>query len=101
MRKAAVMNICSKCKNELNLTGTVGRKETCPHCGADLRVCFNCRFYDPGAYNQCHEPQAERVVDKDRSNFCEYFVFRDTAAARATNGRSSDAKSKLESLFKK
>lgn len=95
------MKICSKCKKELDITGTVGRRGTCPYCGADLRVCLNCRFYDPGAYNQCHEPQAERVVDKDRSNFCEYFVFKDTSVGDAAQGRTSDAKSKLDSLFKK
>lgn len=95
------MKICRKCRNELEITGTVGRRETCPHCGADLRVCLNCRLHDPGAYNQCHEPQAERVVDKDRSNFCEYFVFGDTSVGNTTNDRAPDAKSKLESLFKK
>ena len=78
------MKICSKCKNELDLTGTVGRKETCPHCGADLRVCFNCRFYDPGAYNQC-----------------EYFVFKDSSVGDVAKGSASDVKSKLDSLFKK
>jgi len=95
------MKICSRCGCELDLPGAVGRRETCPRCGADLRVCFNCRFYDPGAYNQCHEPQAERFVDKDRSNFCEYFVFKDSSVEDATKGGASDAKSKLESLFKK
>ena len=95
------MKICSRCGCELDLPGAVGRRETCPRCGADLRVCFNCRFYDTGAYNQCHEPQAERVVDKDRNNFCEYFVFRDATAVRITGNKASDAKSKLESLFKK
>jgi hypothetical protein len=95
------MKRCSKCKTKLEITGKVGRNDTCPRCGADLRACLNCRFYDPGAYNQCHEPQAERVVDKERSNFCEYFVFRETAVAATAKDSPADAKSKLESLFKR
>ena len=96
----AFVKRCRKCRNELDLNGTVGRRDTCPRCGADLRVCLNCRFHDPGAYNQCHEPQAERVVDKDRSNFCEYFVFRDASAEQTANDRPHDVNSKLEALFK-
>ena len=95
------MRICHKCKKELHIQNKVGRKDTCPSCGADLRVCRNCRFYDPGAYNQCHETQAERVVDKDRSNFCDYFVFRDSVPGIGRDEKKQDAKTKLEHLFKK
>lgn len=77
----------------------VGRKETCPFCGADLRCCLNCRFYDERIYNQCRETQAERVLDKDRSNFCDYFVFRDVDAGQAPEAKQS-ARDKLASLFK-
>ena len=38
-----------------------------------MHCCRNCRFYDPAYHNQCREPQAERQVDKERGNFCEYF----------------------------
>jgi hypothetical protein len=53
-----------------------------------------------GAYNDCREPQAERVIEKGRSNFCDFLVFRDAE----TNGKGKDsgesAKTKMESLFK-
>ncbi|MBF0341324.1 MAG: hypothetical protein HQL95_10245 [Magnetococcales bacterium] len=39
----------------------------------DTRVCLNCRFHDPGSYNECRETVAERIVDKDKANFCEEF----------------------------
>jgi predicted RNA-binding Zn-ribbon protein involved in translation (DUF1610 family) len=101
MRGHDTMRICHRCKNELDVRDKVGRKEACPSCGSDLRVCLNCRFYDPGAYNQCHETQAERVVDKDRSNFCDYFVFNDAASGTGRGETTTDAKAKLENLFKK
>lgn len=95
------MKRCSQCTTALDITGTVGRNDTCPRCGAYLRACCNCRFYDPVAYNQCHEPQAERVVDKERSNFCDYFSFRNTADITRAKESADDARSKLESLFKR
>lgn len=78
----------------------IGRKERCPFCDNDLRCCLNCRFYDKQVYNQCRESQAERVLDKDRSNFCEYFVFREAGSEPVPEGKQT-ARDKLETLFKK
>ena len=64
---------CHHCQKEIPLLGNVGRREECPFCRQDLHVCKNCVHYDPKAYNECAEPQAERVLEKDRSNFCDYF----------------------------
>ena len=36
----------------------VGRRDSCPHCGADLHVCKNCQHFDPNVHNQCREPEA-------------------------------------------
>lgn len=89
---------CYFCGKKLEIEGRVGRSDSCPHCRSDLHACVQCRFYDPAAYNQCGEPQAERVLDKEKSNFCDYFEF---------TGRKKDADkkretfSKLEGLFKK
>ena len=87
---------CFHCKKELDASQRPGRGESCPGCGSDVKVCLNCRFYDRGAYNQCREPSAERVVDKDRANFCEFFEF--GAGAQATDGE--DPLKKLRELFK-
>lgn len=93
--------ICHFCGHVLETGDRVGRRESCPSCGRDLHVCLNCRFYAPGAYNDCREPQAERVMEKDRSNFCDFFSFRDgTLQVPAEDGISS-TKNRLESLFKK
>jgi hypothetical protein len=93
------MNICHKCKNEIADDFFVGRQTQCPSCGADLHCCLNCSFYDLGAYNDCREPQAERVLDKDRSNFCDFFKFKQTGKSEGSAGLKT--KDKLEELFKK
>lgn len=77
----------------------VGRRDTCDKCGADLHACVNCRFHDSSAYNECREPQAERVLDKHVANFCDYFVFAETSGkANQDQNVHLDA---LENLFKK
>lgn len=95
------MKRCHQCQKELSIADRVGRAETCPFCGTDLRCCRNCAFYDVGSYNQCREPQAERVLEKERSNFCDYFIFRDSSRDKQARNKKSDAKDKLDSLFKK
>jgi hypothetical protein len=77
----------------------VGRLDTCPHCGADLKCCKNCRMYDPNVHNQCLEPAAEFIRDRERANFCSHFDFRD-ADAPPSNPSADAAKAKLEALFK-
>ena len=95
------MKRCHACRVEIGIDRTVGRQETCDRCGADLRVCLNCSFHSPGAYNECREPQAERVVDKKRSNFCDFFAFADDAAHGEEAAKKEDARSRLDALFKK
>ena len=94
------MKKCHKCLKDLEIKTPVGRKDACPSCGSDLRCCLNCIFHEPGAYNECREPQAERVVEKERSNFCDYFVFMDTDSKWEPAVKQMD-RDKLESLFKK
>lgn len=49
------------------------REGECPRCRKQTHVCRNCRFYQPGRPNDCQEPIAEAVGDKQRANFCDYF----------------------------
>lgn len=90
---------CSFCDKEIEVNGTVSRNETCPHCGRDLRCCVQCKFYDHGSYNECKEVSAERVVDKERANFCDYFNIKGSKAN--VFGKEAMAKQALENLFKK
>lgn len=78
----------------------VGFRDTCPRCGRDLHVCRNCRFYERGAYNDCRESQAERVLDKEKANFCEYFTFEPEKNRAGRGDDGSGARKRLEDLFK-
>lgn len=93
--------VCYSCGKSLSGEvdgGRVPRGHSCPGCKRDTRVCRNCKHYDQAAYNQCRESSAERVVDKERANFCDYFTFSDRAAAKG--GGKSDVLKKLDDLFK-
>ncbi|MBN8549174.1 MAG: hypothetical protein J0M12_07675 [Deltaproteobacteria bacterium] len=93
---------CYKCGAEQALSDrrSVGRTESCLKCASDLHCCRNCSFYDEKAYNSCREPQADRVLEKNRSNFCDFFEF---AADRSmgTDNAKNKALDALNDLFKK
>ena len=91
---------CFSCKKPLVLPdGPIGRSHTCDSCDADIRCCYNCTFFDPSSYNECREPNSERVVDKDRANFCDYFkIGAPNTSAQAQSDK--DALKKLDDLFK-
>ena len=76
-----------------------GRRDTCDQCGLDVHVCRNCANYDPKYNNECRENQAERVVDKEKSNFCDWWK---PHGGPGGSGPSRDElKNAAESLFKK
>ena len=93
--------LCYFCKQELNVGAVVGRHEICPHCRRDLRCCLNCGFHDPGASNQCREPQSEEVRERDQSNFCEFFVCNDSETRTLHKDGVKKARDELDRLFKK
>lgn len=100
----AIVLTCFNCKKSLSFADFVPFKDTCEKCNSDVHCCKNCKFYDPSAYNSCKEPQAERVLEKERSNFCDLFrASEDNSAQKGSslNNQQSSAKSKLEDLFKK
>ncbi len=93
------MKSCSHCQKEISEDEHIGRQAQCPFCGRDLHVCRNCVFYEPGVFNDCRESQAERVLDKSRSNFCDYFRYK--TGADQSNKRPAGLQEKLDALFKK
>lgn len=92
---------CYKCSKDtaLSTNETVARNQTCPHCWSDLRCCKMCKHYDTSSYNECREPVADRITDKEKANFCDYYVL------NSNTGESSKSKDDLLSaaaaLFKK
>lgn len=91
---------CYNCQIVIDLEKKPNRKDTCPRCISYLHCCRNCRLYDPAAHNQCREPQADWVKDKEMANFCDYF---EAASETAAGGSSQkdEALKKLDDLFKK
>jgi len=93
---------CFACDAEIPLAAgeRVGFRDTCPRCGADAHVCLNCAHHDPGAQNQCREPQAEPVRDRDRANRCDWFRPGGAGGGHVEDERQR-ARRDLDSLFKK
>ena len=72
----------------------------CSRCAAFLHCCRNCDHYVFGLANDCREPQAERVADKEQGNFCDWF--RPATATRTATGTSAGrARTALDALFGK
>ena len=90
---------CFHCGSEISYVDRVGIREECGKCHSDAHSCKNCAFYDPKVYNECKEPQAEVVREKERANVCDYFQ---PGAGAGGGGRSKeDLLAAAEALFKK
>ena len=94
------MSACHFCGTSLDPKMRVVRDAACPKCGRDLHACVQCRHYDRHAHNQCREPNAEWVTDRERRNFCDYFKLHPAGRPGATRGRDDSARKKLDDLFK-
>lgn len=86
---------CFHCSSDF--LGKIGRQDACTKCSSDLHVCKNCKFYDTSSYNECREPSAERVVDKEKRNFCDYF----SPSDKANYSEKTKNLKALDDLFKK
>ena len=96
---------CHKCRNELEFIVKVGiivgRQDTCPHCGADLHCCKNCRFHDPAVHNECQIPDADFIRERDKANFCHQFEIAKLDGPPEVNDSEERARAKLDEVFKK
>jgi hypothetical protein len=57
-----------------------------------------CVFFDTTASQQCREPVADLVSDKQRANFCGYFQINPQACVSPTD-QDADAQRQLDALF--
>jgi hypothetical protein len=89
---------CWKCGAAVDTRERVGFRDYCARCEWPLHACRNCEFYDPAYNNQCRETMAERVVDKERGNFCDFFT--SSVKPRAAKAAPSP-RDRLDALFKK
>lgn len=91
---------CHRCHKDCGLEARaqVFRTSECPHCMADLRCCLMCKYYDQSSYNNCREPQADRVSEKNKANFCAFFELHNNQNTANTVDNYINA---AEALFKK
>jgi hypothetical protein len=75
------------------------RLAECRRCRAELHVCRMCEFYDTAVARFCREPVAEEVHDKERANFCDYFVASPAAYVAPDSAPAEQAQRDLERLF--
>ena len=90
---------CWRCGAAIDRRDRVGRRDACLACGSDLHCCRNCRFYDPTMNNACREPQAERQVDKEQGNFCDWFSLGGRGGAK--DDKATAARARLDAMFGK
>jgi hypothetical protein len=90
---------CFHCGTEIFFTDRVGIREECDKCRSDVHCCRNCSFYDPKVYNECREPQAEVVREKERANVCDYFQPGSGSGGKSVS--KEDLLRAAEALFRK
>jgi hypothetical protein len=90
---------CHSCHKDLGLEAgaKVGKSEECPSCYADVRCCKMCHFFDQSCYNECKEPNADRIIEKEKANFCDYFQLLGSGNAGEEKNNLLDA---ANALFK-
>ena len=92
--------VCYRCGESLAaLPLPLSRRDQCPQCSADVHVCKMCSHFDTRVARQCREDGAEDVTEKERPNFCDWFVPRDDAFDPDRKSESDAAKAALDALF--
>lgn len=95
------MAFCYHCRQTLPWASRPPRDAECPGCSRDVKVCRNCRHFDPSAWQQCRETITEPVRDKEGRNFCDSFEFArgNPEADRGQNQAMDRARNDLNRLF--
>ena len=94
-----ILGKCWHCGGDLKAED-YGRETTCLGCGKPTRVCRNCRWFAPDRTNECEEPVADRVMDKERANYCEFFEATINTSGLDGDSGEEDLLKAAEDLFK-
>ena len=91
---------CWRCGAGLaRLSLPITRRDMCPECASEIHACRMCVHYDPGVPRQCREDDAEDVFEKERLNFCDWFVPRKDAFDAAAKAEADRSRQVLDALF--
>jgi len=94
---------CVECSATVNFIDELKITDTCKNCDADLHTCRNCKFFDPGAPNECMKPVTQRIESKNTRNVCELFqpkVLVEKAVEAKKNQTADNARQAFEDLFR-
>ena len=72
---------------------------TCRTCRASLHVCRLCQFDNSTLRSDCNEPRAESVSDREKANFCDWFVLQPDGYSPVDSKLSAASRSELDKLF--
>lgn len=91
---------CWKCGADVeSVPRPFSRFAECPGCKAELHVCRMCRHYDLRYVGQCNHDFADKVLIKDKANFCSHFKPSPRAFEGAGDPEKEKAEQALQSLF--
>lgn len=91
---------CWKCGADLkSVPRPFSRFAECPGCKTELHVCRMCRHYDLRYVGQCNHDFADKVLVKDKANFCSHFKPSPHAFEGAGDPEKEKAEQALQSLF--
>lgn len=91
---------CWKCGEKLlDEPLPLARLAECPGCRSQLHVCKMCEFFDTGVADACKEPVADRVMDKERANFCGYLRVSARKWVAQDRSMTDKARKDLDALF--
>ena len=94
--------VCFGCQKKVAVAGKVGFRQDCADCGHDLHSCVQCQHYDPKVYNECKETMADRILEKQKANYCEFFAPTQSGVNLPGAGaKKNDLLAQAEALFKK
>lgn len=91
---------CWKCGADLkSVPRPFSRFAECPRCRVELHVCRMCRHYDRRYIGECSHDFADKVLVKDKANFCGHFRPSPHAFEGADDPEREKARQRLSSLF--
>jgi len=102
-REAQQVVRCGACGHQIKAFMSIGAKDRCAGCGADLHTCRNCAHFESRSRFQCRKPVPVAVLDKTKRNDCELFRGRQVldSTGRRADTAPRNARSAFDALFKK
>jgi hypothetical protein len=98
--KAHAKIVCWKCGEPLKRSRLpIRRRDECQICQTPLHVCRMCRHYDTRLINGCRHDHADKVVEKEHANFCQFFRPRSNANLSVVNRASNASRIELNEIF--